>query len=68
MNEEKKSAVTPLSLLNAKNYGPKELGVARMKVCLDCDRLTPIKTCKECGCFMVAKTKLTDATCPLGKW
>ena len=68
MNEEKKSAVTPLSLLNAKNYGPKELGVARMKVCLDCDRLTPIKTCKECGCFMVAKTKLEKATCPLGKW
>ena len=60
--------VTPIDLAFPSRYGPKELGVARMKICLDCPQLTKAKRCKECGCFMVAKTKLTDATCPLGKW
>lgn len=41
----------------------------RLETCLSCDRLLPItKQCKECGCFMTAKTKLQNATCPLGKW
>ena len=69
MEEEKKSAVTPLSLLNAKNYGPKELGEARYAICQECPELIKVtKQCRRCGCFMVAKTKLANATCPLGKW
>ena len=60
--------VTPIDLSFPSRYGPKELGVARMKVCMECPELTPVKTCKKCGCFMIAKTKLEKATCPLGKW
>jgi hypothetical protein len=24
--------------------------------------------CKECGCIMKAKTTLSNAECPIGKW
>ena len=41
----------------------------RYDICLSCDRLIKLtKQCKECGCIMVAKTKLENATCPLNKW
>lgn len=41
----------------------------RLNICLGCDRLIKLTTqCKECGCFMNAKTKLAHSSCPLGKW
>lgn len=41
----------------------------RYSLCLDCDKLIKLtKQCKECGCFMAAKTALLHATCPIGKW
>jgi peptide deformylase len=41
----------------------------RLDICLSCDRLfTKTSQCKECGCYMPAKTKLPHASCPLGKW
>jgi membrane protease subunit (stomatin/prohibitin family) len=58
----------PTDLLFPSRYGEKEMATARFSICLECPRLTKTKNCKECGCFMVAKTKLKDATCPLGKW
>ncbi len=61
--------VTPIDLAFPSRYGPKELGAARYAICKECPQLIKAtKTCKECGCFMVAKTKLEKATCPLGKW
>jgi hypothetical protein len=46
-----------------------ELAQKRLDICLDCDRLiNATKQCRECGCFMVLKTKLQNATCPLNKW
>jgi hypothetical protein len=39
---------------------------ARLAVCKQCPELfTPTNTCKKCGCFMNAKTRLTHASCPL---
>ena len=41
----------------------------RLKICETCPKFIKLtKTCKECGCFMVLKTKLSEASCPLGKW
>ena len=46
-----------------------QLGRRRMDICRSCDRLNNItKTCKECGCFMPAKTKIPNESCPIGKW
>lgn len=41
---------------------------ARMAICKACPLLRPMNRCKECGCFMDAKTKLKNVSCPLGKW
>ena len=41
----------------------------RMEICEQCDRYnSKLKLCKECGCFMPAKTMLTGSPCPLEKW
>jgi hypothetical protein len=48
---------------------PEEEAEKRMSICLGCPELIKLtKQCKKCGCFMVLKTKLQLATCPLGKW
>jgi hypothetical protein len=46
-----------------------DLAAQRITICQTCPSLLKITTqCKECGCFMKLKTKLQNATCPLGKW
>jgi hypothetical protein len=41
----------------------------RYGLCLGCPELMKLtKQCKKCGCFMAAKVKLKEATCPIGKW
>jgi hypothetical protein len=41
----------------------------RFSICQKCPLLNPVmKTCSECGCLMVFKTKLPNAFCPKGKW
>jgi hypothetical protein len=67
--DEQARNVTPLDLLSSSNYTTKETRNSRLESCLGCDRLfKPTKTCKECGCFMAAKTWLKQASCPLQKW
>ncbi len=47
----------------------KDLGMKRYKICLSCPRIIHATgQCRECGCFMKAKTQLEDAKCPLCKW
>jgi len=60
--------VSPIDLLNPKNYDEKETSLARYSICKQCPKFTAARRCSECGCFMAAKTKLKEATCPLGKW
>ena len=40
----------------------------RMLICKDCEKFENGHRCSECGCFMILKTWLDSATCPLGKW
>lgn len=41
----------------------------RLKICRECDRYNhTMRTCGECGCFMVLKTTFRNAECPLSKW
>jgi hypothetical protein len=62
-------SVKPWDLLNKNNYTDEELSKSRMDICNECPSLIQLtKMCKECGCFMLMKTKLKEATCPLGKW
>jgi hypothetical protein len=60
----------PWHLLLSEQYEKnKELVAERLSICKECPELIKLTTqCKQCGCFMNLKTKLADATCPLGKW
>jgi len=41
----------------------------RLVICHACPEYIPLtSTCRDCGCFMVAKARLKNATCPLKKW
>ena len=56
-------------LLSKDNYTNKETANTRMNICLKCPELLSVThQCKKCGCLMDLKTKLIEASCPLGKW
>ena len=46
-----------------------DLAQERFEICKACPKLIKATSqCKECGCIMHLKTKLPNASCPLGKW
>jgi hypothetical protein len=50
-------------------WATSEVAEERYSICKACPELIKLtKQCKKCGCFMIAKTKLQGAVCPLGKW
>jgi hypothetical protein len=49
-------------------FATKELQEQRYTICNNCPAFTRLKTCKECGCIMPLKIKLSDSSCPLEKW
>jgi hypothetical protein len=61
--------VTPVTLLNPRAYSKdQQMMLDRWRVCRTCDRLDSLFRCRECGCFMKAKVKLSNSECPVGKW
>ena len=40
----------------------------RIELCKTCDEITDTKFCKQCNCFMPAKTWVASKSCPLEKW
>lgn len=67
---KEKNGVTPLDMLNPKTKHTDDIKAQdRLNICKECPELIHLtKQCKQCGCFMIAKTKLENAKCPLGKW
>ena len=49
-------------------FVPAAIATERMTVCKTCPEFTTIKLCKQCGCVMPAKVRLSLASCPLQKW
>jgi len=50
------------------NEKAEKLATKRMKICLECPKLKDNKRCGMCGCFMPAKVRCENATCPLKEW
>lgn len=51
------------------SLAPEEVATKRIEICIACPELIQVtKTCKQCGCFMAAKTKMKNVECPLKKW
>jgi hypothetical protein len=63
-------SVRPWDLFNRnKDQVPEEVKEKRFDICKECPFFIKMTgTCKKCGCFMDAKTKLSEASCPVGKW
>jgi hypothetical protein len=40
---------------------------ARRKMCMECPEFD-FGLCKQCGCYLYAKTRLKKERCPLNKW
>jgi hypothetical protein len=41
----------------------------RLAICNSCEHLNKfLKQCKQCGCFVTAKTMFKEESCPEGKW
>jgi hypothetical protein len=41
----------------------------RLEICRSCDYyIKDSSRCSLCGCFMNFKTRLTQSSCPIGKW
>lgn len=44
-------------------------GDERYSICKGCEFYNELlRSCKKCGCFLPAKTKLKNSNCPIGKW
>jgi hypothetical protein len=60
----------PWDIINPKTeWASEDLATKRLDLCKSCPELIKLTTqCKQCGCFMGVKTKLSIAACPIGKW
>lgn len=46
-----------------------EMYERRIAICNECEHLNKtVMQCRKCGCFMAAKARWPDASCPLEKW
>lgn len=46
-----------------------ELSSKRMAICKECPLMNKsTNVCKNCGCYLPAKTKLEGESCPKGHW
>jgi hypothetical protein len=63
-------AARPWDLLNRKlGRVDRQTAAQRLQLCQECPKLVRLtRQCTECGCFMPAKVKLPNASCPLEKW
>jgi hypothetical protein len=46
---------------------PSKLSIDRLDICNNCDSRSN-DMCKECGCYIPAKTLVKNEHCPLNKW
>lgn len=59
----------PWDVVNPAKYIDQITAEKRMQICEECPLLIKVtKQCRECGCFMILKTKIESASCPVGKW
>lgn len=43
--------------------------IKRLETCAACPKLIKLTNqCSECGCFVKAKTRYAESSCPIGKW
>lgn len=74
LNKKEKRDVRPWDLFRNSNTPEgarvtEEVQKKRYDICKGCpDFISLTSQCKRCGCFMKHKSKLSAASCPIGKW
>ena len=74
LNKKEKRDVRPWDLFRSSNTPEgarvtEEIQKKRYDICKGCpDFISLTSQCKRCGCFMKHKSKLSAASCPIGKW
>lgn len=55
--------------LNLFRHVSKKEASRRLNICKECKYYTPdTSRCKECGCYLLIKTKWKSEDCPIHKW
>lgn len=64
------NSARPWDIFNKKiQKASEDLANYRMEICNGCEFYISLTTqCSKCGCLMKSKTKLPNASCPIGKW
>lgn len=56
-------------LTGSLEFASEDVVAKRIAICEPCEvRNSTLNTCTACGCFLPAKTKLLEATCPMELW
>jgi len=56
-------------ILGQAQFSTKEVADARMAVCTTCPNFQKImRVCSSCGCFLPAKVKFQNSSCPINNW
>lgn len=64
-----KNRMQEMNMSLAASIADDSLSEQRLAICKECPFYISLTSqCKKCGCFMKAKTKITAAKCPIGKW
>jgi hypothetical protein len=59
----------PWHILNPGLRVTEDVIQSRLAICRECDRfIKATQQCRECGCIMPLKTRLSNASCPIEKW
>lgn len=68
--EDRLEKVSIFDMLDKDKYSKNKKEISRrISICENCEHFIKMtKQCSKCGCFMKLKTRLTDASCPIGKW
>jgi hypothetical protein len=62
-----KSVIKHFTTSNYNAFVSEEIKEYRLKMCKECDQISETLgkiSCKQCGCFLEAKAKLVDQSCP----
>ncbi|NDD25593.1 MAG: hypothetical protein EB103_01750 [Actinobacteria bacterium] len=70
LERQQSGVVSPVDFLNPDTqYCSDDAALERFDICLKCEFLSAVShQCQQCGCFMKLKTRLANASCPIGKW
>jgi hypothetical protein len=57
-----------LKVFDAADNSVETIALNRFKICAKCPMKSPRNFCRKCGCFLPAKVRSLNDSCPIGNW